>query len=320
MNTVEYGERERCVAFSIEAILREPSKSNEMQKKLGILDVYQTDSAVDRKLFHSAELIRTPNSKLQDLLPRFQLTQNSFQFCTWFDTPITKSQNNVTFATTESTPSSGKLTSLHAMTSAARYRSARIPFTADQVQVMERKFYRSPYLSGSDVTGLAKELQLSETRVRSPFVRSFYVVDQLGFDYIKIWFQNRRARERRDAQQSARVKTVNHSTVWEEVSTFVNPRPSKCHFPTGHFQHLNNSCQVSIDLRSRKRLSPITNQFHSTRAQMNASPNQLQLLDLQPKPFFYSFNGQEALASQDCPFQIPQSVIDMYNPNGCSWA
>lgn len=124
-------------------------------------------------------------TEMVGLFRTFSLTFN--MIILHISAPITKSQNNVTFATTESTPSSGKLTSLHAMTSAARYRSARIPFTADQVQVMERKFYRSPYLSGSDVTGLAKELQLSETRVRSPFVRSFYVVDQLGFDYVNSW-------------------------------------------------------------------------------------------------------------------------------------
>ncbi|CAH8453800.1 unnamed protein product [Heterobilharzia americana] len=59
-------------------------------------------------------------------------------------------------------------------------RSPRIPFTRDQIFGLERKFQKSKYLSGWEVKQLAINLNLTETRV-------------------KIWFQNRRARERRDS-------------------------------------------------------------------------------------------------------------------------
>ncbi|KAF4517435.1 hypothetical protein B566_EDAN005044 [Ephemera danica] len=64
-------------------------------------------------------------------------------------------------------------------------RNPRIPFSSAQVSVLEQRFRRGHYLSSADVAELASFLALSETRV-------------------KIWFQNRRARERRDreAQQN----------------------------------------------------------------------------------------------------------------------
>ncbi|CAL1527517.1 unnamed protein product, partial [Lymnaea stagnalis] len=58
-------------------------------------------------------------------------------------------------------------------------RNPRVPFTQHQVLVLEEKFRRTHYLSSMDVAELSSALNLTETRV-------------------KIWFQNRRARERRD--------------------------------------------------------------------------------------------------------------------------
>ncbi|XP_050527377.1 homeobox protein ceh-1-like [Daktulosphaira vitifoliae] len=59
-------------------------------------------------------------------------------------------------------------------------RNPRIPFTAEQVSVLEHEFKQNAYLGGTnDVHRLSEILRLSESR-------------------IKIWFQNRRARERRD--------------------------------------------------------------------------------------------------------------------------
>ncbi|XP_050431008.1 homeobox protein ceh-5-like [Adelges cooleyi] len=59
-------------------------------------------------------------------------------------------------------------------------RNPRIPFTTDQVATLEREFRQNAYLGGAnDVQRLSERLRLSESR-------------------IKIWFQNRRARERRD--------------------------------------------------------------------------------------------------------------------------
>ncbi|XP_014665274.1 PREDICTED: homeobox protein Hox-B6-like [Priapulus caudatus] len=57
-------------------------------------------------------------------------------------------------------------------------RNPRIPFSPGQVATLEEKFRAAHYLSSMDVAELSSALSLSETRV-------------------KIWFQNRRARERR---------------------------------------------------------------------------------------------------------------------------
>ncbi|XP_067413443.1 homeobox protein MSX-2-like [Emydura macquarii macquarii] len=58
-------------------------------------------------------------------------------------------------------------------------RSPRVPFSAAQIGVLEGSYRQTRYLSSGQVGELAALLGLSETQV-------------------KIWFQNRRARERRD--------------------------------------------------------------------------------------------------------------------------
>ncbi|KAJ8713928.1 hypothetical protein PYW08_007548 [Mythimna loreyi] len=58
-------------------------------------------------------------------------------------------------------------------------RHARVPFTAAQAAALEAAFARAPYLAPPALRALAAALQLRDDR-------------------IKIWFQNRRARERRE--------------------------------------------------------------------------------------------------------------------------
>ncbi|KAH0631563.1 hypothetical protein JD844_005947 [Phrynosoma platyrhinos] len=58
-------------------------------------------------------------------------------------------------------------------------RSPRVPFSATQLGILENSFQQTHYLSTGQVRDLALLLGLTENRV-------------------KIWFQNRRARERRD--------------------------------------------------------------------------------------------------------------------------
>ncbi|XP_074103475.1 uncharacterized protein LOC141530332 [Cotesia typhae] len=57
----------------------------------------------------------------------------------------------------------------------------RIPFTSFQIQTLEEKYKKSAYLSRKDVVQLSTILRLPHNR-------------------IKIWFQNRRARDRRETQ------------------------------------------------------------------------------------------------------------------------
>ncbi|XP_064550254.1 homeobox protein MSX-1 [Drosophila montana] len=61
-------------------------------------------------------------------------------------------------------------------------RLPRIPFTPAQLQALECAYKESNYLSAEDANKLAETLELTNTRV-------------------KIWFQNRRARERREKRE-----------------------------------------------------------------------------------------------------------------------
>ncbi|EDV91119.1 homeobox protein MSH-C [Drosophila grimshawi] len=61
-------------------------------------------------------------------------------------------------------------------------RLPRIPFTPGQLQALESAYKESNYLSAEDANKLAESLELTNTRV-------------------KIWFQNRRARERREKRE-----------------------------------------------------------------------------------------------------------------------
>ncbi|CAH2003453.1 unnamed protein product [Acanthoscelides obtectus] len=58
-------------------------------------------------------------------------------------------------------------------------RYPRIPFTSHQISILEERFQQNPYLSSEQATILSQKLQLADVKV-------------------KIWFQNRRARKRRE--------------------------------------------------------------------------------------------------------------------------
>ena len=62
-------------------------------------------------------------------------------------------------------------------------RNPRVPFTAKQLTTLEKKFQKMKYLTNDDVRALCAELSLPENK-------------------IKIWFQNRRAREKRRISQT----------------------------------------------------------------------------------------------------------------------
>ncbi|KAJ1106787.1 hypothetical protein NDU88_004185 [Pleurodeles waltl] len=70
-------------------------------------------------------------------------------------------------------------------------RSPRVPFSSFQLSVLEGSFQQTRYLSTSQVREISTELELTENRV-------------------KIWFQNRRARERRDYLRGQHVMRPFH--------------------------------------------------------------------------------------------------------------
>ncbi|XP_063704352.1 homeobox protein MSH-D [Culicoides brevitarsis] len=61
-------------------------------------------------------------------------------------------------------------------------RLPRVPFTPEQLKALENAYKKSMYLSSEEANVLADQLELSSIRV-------------------KIWFQNRRARDRRENRQ-----------------------------------------------------------------------------------------------------------------------
>lgn len=67
-------------------------------------------------------------------------------------------------------------------------RLPRIPFTPHQLNELEQAFKSATYLSTEDANKLAKRLELTGVRV-------------------KIWFQNRRARDRRERRESSNKAT-----------------------------------------------------------------------------------------------------------------
>lgn len=67
-------------------------------------------------------------------------------------------------------------------------RLPRIPFTPHQLNELEQAFKSATYLSTEDANKLAKRLELTGVRV-------------------KIWFQNRRARDRRERRDSSNKVT-----------------------------------------------------------------------------------------------------------------
>ncbi|KAL4231511.1 Ventral anterior homeobox 1 [Mactra antiquata] len=68
-----------------------------------------------------------------------------------------------------------------------RPKRARTTFSPDQLFELEREFQRNQYLVGKERTDLAKRLRLSETQV-------------------KVWFQNRRTKYKRDRVRDAEVR------------------------------------------------------------------------------------------------------------------
>ncbi|KAK3609219.1 hypothetical protein CHS0354_035159 [Potamilus streckersoni] len=68
-----------------------------------------------------------------------------------------------------------------------RPKRARTTFSPEQLYQLEREFQRNQYLVGKERTDLAKRLHLSETQV-------------------KVWFQNRRTKYKRDRVREAEVR------------------------------------------------------------------------------------------------------------------
>ncbi|CAG2249719.1 ventral anterior homeobox 2-like [Mytilus galloprovincialis] len=75
-----------------------------------------------------------------------------------------------------------------------RPKRARTTFSPEQLYHLEREFQRNQYMVGKERSQLARELGLSETQV-------------------KVWFQNRRTKYKRDVSREAEVKDARSESM-----------------------------------------------------------------------------------------------------------
>ncbi|KAK2726797.1 hypothetical protein QYM36_007594 [Artemia franciscana] len=86
-------------------------------------------------------------------------------------------------------------------------RSARVPFNSTEIAALEDQYKKTPYLTSREVSELAKVLRITESRV-------------------KVWFQNRRARDRREIDgkvyraSSYELQKMKDGKTKEEVPIF----------------------------------------------------------------------------------------------------
>lgn len=147
-------------------------------------------------------------------------------------------------------------------TSRRNGRGPRIPFSTHQLSVLESTFVNSQYLSSDAIGRLAENLNLTETRasltsctdtslvLKVPF-HIFYtnLLKNIVFQ-VKIWFQNRRARYRREKEipkSHSHLGSFSTHTSFSSTSPELPTPPS--HHPVGFsskesFRHLINDLNL----------------------------------------------------------------------------
>lgn len=101
-------------------------------------------------------------------------------------------------------------------------RLPRVPFTPGQLSALEDAYKVSTYLSSEEANQLAYNLDLTNTRV-------------------KIWFQNRRARDRREKREAA----IGTPPMGSGSSIPLAATSSVALAPVGHFAYFSRQCEFT---------------------------------------------------------------------------
>ncbi|ETE65522.1 Ventral anterior homeobox 1, partial [Ophiophagus hannah] len=86
-----------------------------------------------------------------------------------------------------------------------RPKRTRTSFTAEQLYRLEMEFQRCQYVVGRERTELARQLNLSETQVLK--------IQMYQWQKVKVWFQNRRTKQKKDQGKDSEMKSVVSETA-----------------------------------------------------------------------------------------------------------
>ncbi|OXA42748.1 Homeobox protein invected [Folsomia candida] len=198
MNGSDSG-RNKCFDFSIENLLRVETGSRKVSQTFSHVGFIRTDYATLGGMDLRGSNSKTVESHRQNMVSSSPLSQEmtrheeesptlSWLNCTRFNPPkVTRSRKRP--GVQERRPGRGP----------------RIPFSPGQISLLEKTFSKSRYLSSDSIARLASALNLSNDRV-------------------KIWFQNRRARFKREVGS--------HSSVRDQLSPISRPSTSHTHWTT----------------------------------------------------------------------------------------